>query len=215
MTSSLIEPFQLIKSNRCQERKTFSVDVSLLSYAFLVRLINRVFHLHSNFTLNAKHQSTIADDFDLDDVTHLECPAATRLEFLVQHYDIDDWCVIDDVQNENFQLIEISQDAIVVTVTSVWSRPETLLQKATGWLHGSVHSMLDRCITKKDFRQMLDASTGRLSDERVFRQRVFDHGCDSSIRRIVWCYLFRVFDPLMTHADKAEYGIRATEHYDA
>ena len=61
---------------------------------------------------------------------------------------------------------------------------------------------------------MLDPSTGRLLDEELFRQRIFDHGCDESIRKIVWCYLLRVFNESMTNEDKSEYTHRAKERYN-
>ena len=56
----------------CQSKKKFSVDTQLLSYSFLVRLINRTFDLRSNFTLIAKESSSfrcnfpVTDDFDVD-----------------------------------------------------------------------------------------------------------------------------------------------------
>ena len=60
---------------------------------------------------------------------------------------------------------------------------------------------------------MLDSSTGRLIDDQAFRQRIFDNGCEESIRKIVWCYLLRVFNESMTHEDKNEYTAKAKERY--
>jgi hypothetical protein len=59
---------------------------------------------------------------------------------------------------------------------------------------------------------MLD-STGRLLDEQAFRQRIFDNGCEESIRKTVWCYLLRVFNESMTNDDKNQYIIKAKERY--
>jgi hypothetical protein len=61
---------------------------------------------------------------------------------------------------------------------------------------------------------MLDPSTGRLLDEQAFRQRIFDSGCDESIRKTVWCYLLRVYNESMTNEDKKEYTIKAQERYN-
>jgi hypothetical protein len=61
---------------------------------------------------------------------------------------------------------------------------------------------------------MLDPTNGRLLDEQAFRQRIFDYGCDESIRKIVWCYLLRVFNESMTNEDKMEYAARAKERYN-
>lgn len=131
----------------------------------------------------------------------------------MHQYDVDDWCIIEDDQDANFDTIELEQDVIVVTVKPMLMRPETFLQKATSWLHGSVHSTLTKCVTKKEFRQMFDASTGRLLNEQTFRQRIFECGCEPSIRRLVWCYLFRIFDPSMSDDDRIQYGIQAKERY--
>lgn len=68
-------------------------------------------------------------------------------------------------------------------------------------------------MTKKEFQQMLDPSTGRLLDEQLFRQRIFDHGCDESIRKTVWCYLLHVFNDSMSSKDTTEYTHRAKERY--
>jgi hypothetical protein len=73
---------------------------------------------------------------------------------------------------------------------------------------------VNNSVTKKEFLQMLDPSTGRLLDEQVFRQRIFDSGCDESIRKIVWCYLLRVFNESMTNDDRNEYTIKAKERYN-
>lgn len=61
---------------------------------------------------------------------------------------------------------------------------------------------------------MLDSTTGRLIDESTLRQRVFDDGCDESIRKIVWCYLLRVFNESMSNADKTDYTIKAKQSYN-
>jgi hypothetical protein len=135
-------------------------------------------------------------------------------------YDSDDWCVLEDndsninPKDDNFELIQIQNDCILVTIKAKDHRQETFLQKATGWLHGSVHSSLNNCVTKKEFSQMLDPSTGRLLDEQAFRQRIFDNGCEDSIKKIVWCYLLRVFNESMTHEDKNEYTLKARERYN-
>lgn len=83
-----------------------------------------------------------------------------------------------------------------------------------GWLHGSVNSSLNHGITKKEFTQMLDPVTGRLLDEQAFRQKIFDQGCEESIRKTVWCYLLRVFNDSMTNEDKKEYIIKSKERYN-
>jgi hypothetical protein len=82
-----------------------------------------------------------------------------------------------------------------------------------GWLHGSVGGTLNNSLTKIEFLQMLDPSTGRLLDEQAFRQRIFDNGCEESIRKTVWCYLLRVFNESMTHHDKKQYVTKAKERY--
>ncbi|UJR36590.1 hypothetical protein I4U23_029309 [Adineta vaga] len=223
----------LNECNICQSKKKFSVDIQLLSYSFLVRLINRTFNLRSNFTLIAKESSSfrcnfpVTDDFDVDgcimnmmEETDDENKQQSTLEFIVYkyprtkdqfQYDSDDWCVLDEnstninSKDDNFEIISIQNDCILVTVRPKDNRQETFLQKATGWLHGSVQSSMNNYVTKKEFLQMLDPSTGRLLDEQLFRQRIFDNGCDESIRKIVWCYLLRVFNESMTNEDKTEY----------
>ena len=60
---------------------------------------------------------------------------------------------------------------------------------------------------------MLDPNTGRLLDEPAFRQRIFDSGCEESIRKIVWCYLLRVFNESMSNEEKNEYALKARERY--
>ncbi|CAF1299255.1 unnamed protein product [Adineta ricciae] len=232
----------LNECNLCQSKKKFSVDTQLLSYSVLVRLINRTFNLRSNFTLIAKESSSfrcnfpVTDDFDVDgcimnmtEEIDDENKQHSTLEFIVYkyprtkdqlQYDSDDWCVLDESSNiverkdDNFEIIPIQNDCIIVTVKPKDQRQETFLQKATGWLHGSVNSSSNNCVTKKEFQQMLDPSTGRLLDEQLFRQRIFDHGCDESIRKIVWCYLLRVFNESMTNEDKSEYTHRAKERYN-
>lgn len=131
-------------------------------------------------------------------------------EFFINHYDIDDWCIIDeDDINENFNLIEIENNSILVTIKSLYHQ-QTLLQRATTWLHGYV---LNNNLTKKEFLQMLDSSNGRLLNEQLFRQRIYDTGCEQSIRKIVWCYLFRIFNQTMTNEDKVQYIVKAKERY--
>jgi hypothetical protein len=61
---------------------------------------------------------------------------------------------------------------------------------------------------------MFDISTGRLLNEELFRQRIYDTGCEQQIRKIVWCYLFRIFDQTMTNDDKIQYIIKARERYN-
>jgi hypothetical protein len=135
-----------------------------------------------------------------------------NLEFFVNQYDIDDWCIIDDDDlNDNFDLIEIENDCILVTIKTIYHQQQTLLQKATSWFHGSV---LNNYLTKKDFLQMLDPSNGCLLNEQLFRQRIYDTGCEQSIRKIVWCYLFRIFNQTMTNEDKNQYIIKAKERYN-
>ncbi len=198
------------KSNLCRIQKKFSVDIPLLSYSFLIRLINRTFQLHSNFTLKSKHNITIKDDFDLDGCLMNEIDDH-NFEFTVNPYDIDDWCIIEDDFNDNFDLIEIENDCILVTIKSIYHRQETFIQKATSWFHGSVSK---NSLTKKDFLQMLDSTNGRLLNEECFRQRIYETGCEQSIRKIVWCYLFRIFNPTMTNEDKFQYIIKAKERYN-
>jgi len=137
-----------------------------------------------------------------------------HLEFIVNQYDIDDWCIIEDDIDDNFELIDIENNYILVTIKSIYHRQETLLQKATNWFHGSVNTLLNDCLTKKEFFQMLDSSNGRLMNEENFRQRIYDKGCEQSIRKIVWCYLFRIFNQTMTNEDKIQYTIKAKERYN-
>jgi hypothetical protein len=197
------------KCNICQLQKKFSVDIPLLSYSFLIRLINRIFNLHSNFILKTKYNIIIKDDFDLDGCIMNEINE-NNLEFIINQYDIDDWYIIEDNLNDNFNLIEIENNCILVTIKTIYHRQETLLQKATSWFHGSV---LNNYLTRKEFIHMLDLSNGRLLNEEAFRQRIYDTGCDQSIRKIVWCYLFRIFNQTMTNEDKIQYIIKAKERY--
>ena len=74
--------------------------------------------------------------------------------------------------------------------------------------------ILNNCLTKKEFLQMLDSSNGRLLNEQTFRQRIYDNGCEQSIRKIVWCYLFRIFNQTMTNEDKTQYINKAKERYN-
>ncbi|CAF1449603.1 unnamed protein product, partial [Adineta steineri] len=240
----IIFTISLNECNSCLSKKKFSVDIQLLSYSFLVRLINRTFNLRSNFTLMAKETSSlkcnfpVTDDFDVDGCIMSmsedieddnKQQQQSILEFIVYkyprtkdqiQYDSDDWCVVDDNctnlndKDDNFEIIPIRNDSILVTIKAKDHRQETFLQKATGWLHGSVHSSSNNSVTKKEFLQMLDPTTGRLLDEQAFRQRIFDNGCDESIRKIVWCYLLRVFNESMTNEDKTEYTMKAKERYN-
>ena len=145
----------------CQSQKKFSVDTQLLSYSFLIRLINRTFNLRSNFTLIAKESSSlkcnfpITDDFDVDgcfmnmsdEINDENKQQSSILEFIVYKYprtkdqiqsDSDDWCVLDDNytnpndKDDNFEIISIQNDCIIVTIKAKDNRQETFLQKATG-----------------------------------------------------------------------------------
>lgn len=220
-----------------------------------MRLINRVFDLYSNFTIVAKESSVlkcnfvISDDFDVDGcmMNLIDENDGSTLEFLVYQYprtkeqiqaDIDDWCLCEDPtlnsreKEENFELLRIRDDCLIVTIKPQDHRQESFLQKATGnhrwshwssvdtvvhrclgWLHGSVQASNNHSLTKKEFFAMLDPNTGRLMDESAFRQRIFDDGCDESIRKIAWCYLLRVFNESMSHADKTDYTIKAKQRY--
>ena len=141
-------------------QKKFSVDIQLLSYSFLVSLINRTFNLRSNFTLVAKESSSlkcnfpVTDDFDVDgcimnmtEETNDEMKQQPILEFIVYKYprtkdqiqcDSDEWCVLDDNytnatdKEDNFEIIPIQNDCVLVTVKPKDHRQETFLQKATG-----------------------------------------------------------------------------------
>ncbi|CAF1397056.1 unnamed protein product, partial [Adineta ricciae] len=203
----------LNKHNICQLQKTFSVDLPLLSYSFLVQLINRAFHLHSNFTVQTKDSLLINDDFDLDGVIMHQNDEHHRVEFLVNQYEVDDWCIIEEDLNDNFELFHIENNLILVTIKSIYHRPETLLEKATNWLHGSVNLLSSNCLTKKEFYRMLDPVNGRLLNEENFRRRIYENGCEQSVRKIVWCYLFQVFNQTMTNDDKVQYTIKAKERY--
>ncbi|CAM4764468.1 unnamed protein product [Rotaria magnacalcarata] len=228
--------------NQYESRKKFSVDIQLVSYSFLIRLVNRTFSLQSNFTLIAKEASAfkcnipVTNDFDVDGciMNALEenddgTKQQSSVEFIVYVYprtkkqiqsDTDDWCMLDETgtnsndQDDNFEVIEIQNDSILVTIKPKNNRQESFLQKATGWLHGSTNATSNNCLTKREFYQMLDPVTGRLLDEQAFRQKIFDNGCDESIRKIVWCYLLRVFHESMTNDDKKEYMVKAEEHYN-
>ena len=245
--------FQLQNSSGDRFTKKISVETQLVSFSFLVRLINRLFDLHSNYTVIAKHSSPfkcnfiVADDFDVDGclMNALEENESSPLEFLVYEYprtkdeiqtQLNDWDLCETQTNteENFEIISIQNDSIIVSIKSKDHRQETFLQKATGlndkfdidkniersflswsgWLHGSVHSPTRSSLTKKEFLEMMDPSTGRLIDEVAFRQYVFDYGCDESIRKIVWCYLLRVFNESMSHEDKDQYVKKTRERYN-
>jgi hypothetical protein len=168
-----------------------------------------MFNLHSNFTIKSKENILIKDDFDLDGCIMNEIDE-NNFELVVHPYEIDDWCIIEDDFNDNFDLIDIENDCIVITIKSNYHRQQNLLQRATNWFHGSV---LNNCLTKKEFLQMFDSSNGRLLNEESFRQRIYDTGCEQRIRKIVWCYLFRIFDQTMTNDDKIQYIIKAKERY--
>ncbi len=71
----------------------------------------------------------------------------STLEFVVYKYprtkdqiqcDSDDWCVLDDNytnlndKNDNFEIIPIQNNCILVTIKAKDNRQETFLQKATG-----------------------------------------------------------------------------------
>ncbi|UJR09530.1 hypothetical protein I4U23_013767 [Adineta vaga] len=204
----------LNRNNICQTQKIFSVDLPLLSYSFIVRLINRAFHLHSNFTIQTKDHFIITDDFDLDGSMMKQIDEHHHLEFIANQYDIDDWCIIEDDLNDNFDLFEIDSNSILVTIKSIYHQPETLLRKATNWFHGSVNLLSSNCLTKDEFFQMLDPITGRLLNEENFRRRIYENGCEQSIRKIVWCYLFQIFNQTMTNDDKIQYTIKAKERYN-
>jgi hypothetical protein len=124
----------------------------------LIRLINRTFNLRSNFTLVAKESSSfkcnlpVTDDFDLDgcimnmlDENDDEHKQQSILEFVVYkyprtkeqvQYDSDDWCVLEENctndKNDNFEVLQIQNDCILVTIKPKDNRQETFLQKATG-----------------------------------------------------------------------------------
>ena len=172
----------------------------------------------------------ITDDFDVDGcmMNLIEENDSTVLEFLVYQYprtkeqiqaEIDDWCICEDQSSnprekgDNFEILQVGNDSVIVTIKPQDFRQESFLQKATGWLHGSVHTPSSHSLTKREFFQMLDPTTGRLIDEAALRQRIFDDGCDDSIRKIVWCYLLRVFNESMSNADKTECAIKAKQSY--
>lgn len=202
-----------------QCRKICSVDLSLISYGFLIRLINRLFDLNSNFTVMSQNQQMIQDDFDLDNylITFSSGRQSTLGEFFIDRCSIDDWLIIDENSTENFHLFDVDELRVIVTICSSLSssnRHETFFQRATNWIHRSVQqNASNRCLTKKDFSQMFDPLTGRLINESLFRQRIFEDGCETSIRRLAWCYLFRIFDQSMTNDDRKAYGIKTTERY--
>jgi hypothetical protein len=137
--------------------KRFSVDAQLISHEFLLLLINRTFHLHSNFTLVAKKASAlkcdliIADDLELDGCLMSNSEEMSddmkpsSIEFVAFQYprtksqlnDDADWCLLDDAtidstnSDDHFELIPIRDDCIVVTVKAKDQRQESFLQKAT------------------------------------------------------------------------------------
>lgn len=150
----------------------------------------------------------IRDDFDLD-CCILNSIQENSFRFDLRPYAIDDWCVIEDFSEENFDLIELDNQRILVTIKR--RREENLLQRATNWFHGS--SNTKKCLTKKEFTRMLDPTNGRLLDENLFRQRIYETGCEDRIRKLVWCYLLRIFDAYMTNDEKMEYINRAKDHY--
>lgn len=199
----------MYENHRCQLQKRFSLDTPLISYSLLIRLINRIFHLHSNFILQSKDKTIIKDDLDLDSCI-LHSFHQNYFQFSIQTYPIDDWCIIEDQIDENFDLIEMDNNCIIV---SIRIRRENFLQRATNWLHGnSNHSM--KCLTKKEFIRMFDSSNGRLINENLFRQRIYETGCEQNIRKIVWCYLLRIFNSYMTNDDKVRYMNNARDQYN-
>ena len=140
-------------------KKKFSVDIQLLSYSFLIRLINQTFNLHSNFTLISKESSSfkcnfpVTDDFDIDgcimnilDENTDDNKQQSILEFIAYEYprtkdqieyEFEDWCVYEDGytnlndNDNNFELIPILNDSILVTIKPKDNRQETFLQKTT------------------------------------------------------------------------------------
>ncbi|CAF1043085.1 unnamed protein product [Rotaria sordida] len=204
----------LHKYNIYQCRKKFSVDTSLLSHKFLVHLINRIFNLNSNFIIKTKNNFVITDDFDVDGCI-MNYTDETILELKVDQYDTNnEYSMNENNINDNYDLIEIENDSIIVTIKSISHRQETLLKKATNWFYGTVNTLSNKCLTKKEFHLMLDTTNGRLLNEQLLRQRIYEDGCEESIRSIVWCYLFRVFNETMTNEDKKQYLIKATEQYN-
>jgi hypothetical protein len=140
-------------------KKKFSVDIQLLSYTFLIRLINRAFNLHSNFTLVARESSILKcdfivhDDFDVDgcvfnmfdvDNHDPESNSMSAVEFIVYKYPLtkdqleSDLTALDEqhmTDNERFELIFLYDDCIIVTIKPKDRRQTTLLQKATSMIH--------------------------------------------------------------------------------
>lgn len=172
-------------------------------------MINSLFGLNSNFTLSNNEHCLINDDFDLDN--HLL--DTNKHELRVEQYDIEDWCIIEENQDENFHLIDVQNDCFVVTNKANIDRQETLFQRATSWFQNASQSKLRKALSKNEFRQMFEHSTGRLINEPLLRQRVFESGSDPSIRHVVWCYLFRVYDRSMSSDDRAQCAIKNTERY--
>ncbi|CAF4174470.1 unnamed protein product [Rotaria magnacalcarata] len=200
--------------NFCQCQKRLSIDSSLLSYSFLVGLINRLFNLHSNFLIKTKHNFVITDDFELDGciMNHVN---ESIVELTVDRHDKHHRRANETNANDNYELIETENDCVIATIKSITFRPETLFKKATSWLHSSTNTTANKCLTKKEFLQMLDHSNGRLLNIHTFRQRIYDSGCEESIRSTVWYYLFRIFNETMTNEDKNQYQIKVREQYDA
>ncbi len=120
----------------------------------MIRLINRTFNLHSNFTLVAKESTSlkcnfpVTDDFDIDGcIMNMldENEQQSILEFIVYkyprtkdqiQYDSDDWCVLEnngsDDKEDNFEVLYIQDNCILVTIKPKDIQQETFLQKATG-----------------------------------------------------------------------------------
>ncbi len=120
----------------------------------MIRLINRTFNLHSNFTLVAKESTSlkcnfpVTDDFDIDGcIMNMldENEQQSILEFIVYkyprtkdqiQYDSDDWCVLEnngsDDKEDNFEVLYIQDNCILVTIKPKNIQQETFLQKATG-----------------------------------------------------------------------------------
>ena len=127
--------FQLVDYNSCQLRKKISVEIQLLSYSFLIRLINQIFNLQSNYIVIAKESSSfkcnlpVTDDFDIDgcimnkfEENMDDDKQKSIFEFIVYkypktkdqiQYESNEWCIIEDKDidsshlDDNFELIQI------------------------------------------------------------------------------------------------------------
>jgi hypothetical protein len=90
----------------------------------------------------------VTDDFDVDGcIMNIsdEHEQQSILEFIVYkyprtkeqiQYDSDDWCVVQENssndKDDNFEVIKIQNDCILVTIKPKDIQQETFLQKATG-----------------------------------------------------------------------------------